>query len=94
MIDSEDGPSRTEPTAGRPTGSGTSRPPEVSGPDGSASIEQPAYGPDEVHSVLTPAGEIESAGRFARGLGPTWTKVIVFGTLGFILIVGIVNELR
>lgn len=63
-------------------------------PDGSASIEQPEYGPEEVHSVLTPAGEIESAGRFYRGLGPRWTKVVLFATLSLILIVGIFNELR
>jgi hypothetical protein len=68
--------------------------PEMAGPDGSASIEQPEYGPEEVHSVLTPAGEIESVGRFYRGLGPRWTKAVLFGTLSFILIVGIVNELR
>jgi hypothetical protein len=63
-------------------------------PDGSASIEQPEFGPEEVHSVLTPAGEIESAGRFYRGLGPRWTKILLFGTLSFILIVGVVDELR
>jgi len=32
-------------------------------PDGSASVEQPEYGPEEVHSVLTPAGQIDSVGQ-------------------------------
>lgn len=52
------------------------------------------HGPEDVHSVLTPAGEIESAGRFYRGLGPRCTKFVLFGTLSLILIVGIVEELR
>jgi hypothetical protein len=78
------------------------RPPEVTDeldlsrmtqPDGSASVEQPEYGPEEVHSVLTPAGQIESAGQFARGLGPRRTKILLFGTLGIVVTIGILGEL-
>ncbi len=63
-------------------------------PDGSASVEQTQYGPEEVHSVLTPAGQINSVGQFSRGLGPRWTKILLFGTLGFILAIGILTEFR
>jgi hypothetical protein len=63
-------------------------------PDGSASVEQPEYGPEGVHSVLTPAGQIDSVGQFYRGLGPRRTKVLLFGTLGFILVIGILTEFR
>jgi hypothetical protein len=94
MNDSEDWSSGLNATPRRPKDSRYLHLPEMAGPDGTASIEQPEYGPEEVHSVLTPAGEIESDGRFYRGLGPRRTKVVVFGTLSFILIVGILNELR
>jgi hypothetical protein len=63
-------------------------------PDSSASVEQPEYGPEEVHSVLTPAGQIDSVGQFSRGLGPRRTKILLFGTLGFILAIGILTEFR
>jgi hypothetical protein len=68
-------------------------PSRMTPPDGSASVEQPEYGPEEVHSVLTPAGEIDSLGQFYRGLGPRRTKILLFGTLGFILAIGILSEL-
>jgi hypothetical protein len=63
-------------------------------PDGSASVEQPEYVPEEVHSVLTPAGQIDSVGQFSRGLGPRRTKILLCGTLGLILVIGILTELR
>lgn len=94
MKDSEDWTSGLNATPRRPTDSRDVDSPDMARPDGSASIEQPEYGPEEVHSVLTPAGEIESAGRFYRGLGPRRTKVVLFGTLSLILIVGILDELR
>ena len=68
--------------------------PRMTPPDGSASVEQPEYGPEEVHSVLTPAGQIESAGQFSRGLGPRRTKILLFGMLGLVLVIGILGELR
>jgi hypothetical protein len=43
-------------------------------PDGSASTEQVEYG-EETHSVLTPMGQIESYGNFARGLGARRVKI-------------------
>lgn len=92
MSDSEDWSSRLNATPRRPTDSVHFNSSDTVWPDGSASIEQPEYGPEEVHSVLTPAGEIESAGRFYRGLGSRWTKVVLFGTIGFILIVGVLDE--
>jgi hypothetical protein len=63
-------------------------------PDGSASIEQPEYGPDEVPSVLTPMGQVESLGNFARGLGPRTVKTLLFGTLGLAVLLFAVAELR
>ena len=69
-------------------------PSRMTPPDGSASVEQPEYGPEEVHSVLTPAGEIDSLGQFYRGLGPRRTKILLFGTLGLILAIGILTEFR
>ena len=63
-------------------------------PDGSASVEQPEYGPDEVASVLTPMGQVESLGNFARGLGPRVVKIVLFGSLALVLLVGVVAELR
>jgi hypothetical protein len=63
-------------------------------PDGSASVEQPEYGPDEVSSVLTPMGQVDSLGHFARGLGPLTVKLLVFGSLGLLLLVGVIAELR
>lgn len=94
MNDGEEWSSRRNATRRRSTDSRYLHPPEIAQPEGSASVEQPHYGPEEVHSVLTPAGEIESAGHFYRGLGPRRTKVMLFGTLGVILVGGIVNELR
>ena len=46
-------------------------------PVGSASIEVPEYGADEVHSALTPVGQIESYGAFARALGPRRIKIVI-----------------
>jgi hypothetical protein len=63
-------------------------------PDGTASVEQPEYGPEEVSSVLTPMGQVESLGDFARGLGPRVVKVVLFGSLALLLVAGIVAELR
>ena len=63
-------------------------------PDGSASVEQPEYGPDEVASVLTPMGQVESLGNFARGLGPRVVKILLFGSLALLVVAGIVAELR
>lgn len=51
-------------------------PDEILEPDGSASTEQVEYS-EATHSVLTPLGQIESAGNFARGLGPRWITRIV-----------------
>ena len=52
-------------------------------PVGSASIEVPEYGAHEVHSALTPVGQIESYGAFARALGPRRVKaaMLVVGVL-------------
>ncbi len=44
-------------------------------PDGSASTEQVEYA-EATHSVLTPMGQVESTGDFARGLGARWVKAI------------------
>ena len=63
-------------------------------PDGSASVEQPEYGPDEVSSVLTPMGQVESLGNVARGLGPRVVKIALFGSLALIVVAGLVAELR
>ena len=63
-------------------------------PDATASTEQPEYGPDEVASVLTPMGQVESLGNFARGLGPRTVRVLLFGSLGLALLVGVIVELR
>lgn len=71
-----------------------SDPLEPVAPDGSASVEQPEYGPDEVSSVLTPMGQVDSLGHFARGLGPNMVKLLVFGSLGLLLLVGVLAELR
>lgn len=56
-------------------------------PDGSASTEQVEYA-EATHSVLTPIGQIESYGHFARGLGPRRVKIaiIVIG-LGLIALI-------
>lgn len=69
-------------------------PVDIPAPDGSASVEQPEYGPEEVASVLTPMGQVESLGNFARGLGPRMVKVLLFGSLVFLIVVGVVAELR
>ncbi len=63
-------------------------------PDGSASVEQPEYGPEEVASVLTPMGQVESLGNFARGLGPHVVKIVLFGSLAVLLLAGIIAEFR
>jgi hypothetical protein len=44
-------------------------------PDGSASTEQVEYA-EATHSVLTPMGQIESYGAFARGLGARRIKAL------------------
>jgi hypothetical protein len=49
-------------------------------PDGSASSEQVEYS-EATHSVLTPMGEIESYGAFARGVGPRRIKIAVAALL-------------
>ncbi len=67
---------------------------EPMSPDGSASVEQPEYGPEEVASVLTPMGQVESLGSFARGLGPRVVKIVLLGSLALVLLVGVVAELR
>jgi hypothetical protein len=59
-------------------------PDEVIEPDGSASTEQVEYS-EATHSVLTPMGQIESYGSFARGLGPRRVTIAI-GALGLILI--------
>ena len=46
-------------------------------PVGSASIEVPEYGNDQVHSALTPVGQIESYGAFARALGPRRVRILI-----------------
>ena len=63
-------------------------------PDGSASVEQPEYGPEEVASVLTPMGQVESLGNFARGLGPHAVKIGLFSSLALLLLLAVVAELR
>ena len=50
-------------------------PDDVVEPDGSASTEQVEYG-EATHSVLTPMGQIESYGSFARGLGARRIKLV------------------
>ncbi len=69
-------------------------PTEPAPPDGSASVEQSVYGPDDVPSVLTPMGQVESLGSFARGLGPRTVKTVLFGALGLALILIAAAELR
>ncbi|HUS41343.1 MAG TPA: hypothetical protein VMY16_01635 [Ilumatobacteraceae bacterium] len=44
-------------------------------PDGSASTEPVEY-TEAAHSVLTPMGQIESYGHFARGLGARRIKAV------------------
>ncbi len=60
-------------------------PDDVIGPDGSASTEQVEYG-EATHSVLTPMGQVESYGAFARGLGARRIKAAAT----IILLAGIV----
>jgi hypothetical protein len=48
------------------------------GPDGSSSAEPVPYA-DATHSVLTPMGQVESAGNFARGLGAR--RIKAFGAV-------------
>lgn len=50
-------------------------PPE---PDGSSTAEPVPYA-DARHSVLTPIGQVESAGNFARGLGAR--RIKMFGAV-------------
>ena len=69
-------------------------PSEPIAPDGSASTEQREYGPEEVPSVLTPMGQVESLGNFARGLGPRTVKTLLFGALGLTALLAAVAELR
>ena len=57
-------------------------------PDGSTSTEQVEYA-EATHSVLTPMGQIESYGNFARGLGPRSVKIAI-GAFGLALIALIV----
>jgi hypothetical protein len=59
-------------------------PDEFVEPDGSASTEQVEYS-EATHSVLTPEGQIESYGSFARGLGPRWIKIAI-ATTGIVII--------
>ncbi len=94
MSESEGGVSSSDATSRRAGDSRRSSDPDLAWPSGSASAEQPDYGPDQVHSVLTPAGQVESAGHFSRGLGPRRVKVLLFGTLGLVLVLGVVAELR
>jgi hypothetical protein len=90
-----EGSSAESSGAPRPSGKADEIDPfRMTPPDGSASVEQRKYGPEEVHSVLTPAGQIDSVGQFYRGLGPRRTKILLFGTLGFILAIGILTEFR
>ena len=69
-------------------------PPEPPRPDGSAVVEQPECGPEEVASALTPMGQVESLGSFARGLGPRRVRIALFGSLAAMLLVGVLAELR
>lgn len=59
-------------------------PDEFVEPDGSASTEQVEYS-EATHSVLTPEGQIESYGSFARGLGPRAVKIAI-ATVGILMI--------
>jgi hypothetical protein len=63
-------------------------------PDGSAAVEPREYGPEEAASVLTPMGQVESLGNFARGLGPRRVRIALFGSLAVLLLVGVLAELR
>jgi hypothetical protein len=80
-----EGSSAESSGAPRPSGKADEIDPfRMTPPDGSASVEQRKYGPEEVDSV----------GQFYRGLGPRRTKILLFGTLGFILAIGILTEFR
>lgn len=63
-------------------------PDDVIEPDGSASTEQVHYA-EATHSVLTPMGQVESYGDFARGLGARRIKVLgaLFLLVGIAVIV-------
>lgn len=64
-------------------------------PDGSASTEHVEYA-DAAHSVLTPMGQVESAGHFARGLGARRIKTagaVVFFACVALIIVSVAAEL-
>ncbi len=50
-------------------------PDDVIEPDGSASTEPVEYS-EATHSVLTPMGQVESYGAFARGLGARRIKIL------------------
>jgi len=63
-------------------------PDDVVEPDGSASTEQVEYG-EPTHSVLTPIGQIESYGNFARGLGARNVKIAI-GAIGLVAVALIV----
>jgi hypothetical protein len=62
----------------------TPGPDDLIEPDGSASTEQVEYS-EATHSVLTPMGQIESYGSFARGLGPRRVKIAI-AAFGIMLI--------
>lgn len=64
-------------------------PPELD----SSTAEPPEFG-EARHSVLTPAGEIESTGAFARGLGPRRVKVALFVGCGLIFLIALVATIR
>ncbi|MGB0111978.1 MAG: hypothetical protein WBP59_02040 [Ilumatobacteraceae bacterium] len=61
-------------------------------PDGTASVEQIEYGPDEVHSILTVEGQIESYGVVARRLGPRKVRFMI-AAAGLTLIAFLVADL-
>lgn len=59
----------------------------IGDPDDSATDAPPPLLEEDVHDVLTPMGEVDSLGSFARGLGARRVKfmIVVFGGLAMML---------
>ncbi len=58
------------------------------------STGQPPEFAEARHSVLTPMGEVESIGSFARGLGPRRATIMIFGTAGVLLLLAVLAALQ
>ena len=67
-------------------------------PDDEQSLDaltgQPVVYGEQQFSTLTPEGEIQASGDFARGLGPRRVKIALFSTGAILLVALIVDALR